>query len=125
MKATGTLFAALALAATLAAGRSGSLIQQAPAAATAWKNPLGGDHEAERAGEKLYARECAACDGSNREGRGGAPPLDQPEVHQAAPGVLSWVLRNGSLRRGMPSFAHLPEAERWQIVAFLQRASKH
>jgi len=30
------------------------------------------------------------------------------------------VLRNGSLRHGMPSFAHLPEQQRWQIVTYLK-----
>jgi hypothetical protein len=25
-----------------------------------------------------------------------------------------------SLRRGMPSFAHLPESQRWQIITFLR-----
>jgi hypothetical protein len=30
------------------------------------------------------------------------------------------VLTNGSLRGGMPSFASLPEPERWQIVEYLK-----
>jgi hypothetical protein len=41
-------------------------------------------------------------------------------VRQAKPGTLYWILRNGSLCRGMPSFAHLPEDQRWQIITFLQ-----
>ena len=79
-----------------------------------------GQERAERAGAKLYARECAACHGRNGAGREKAPRLNRPEVYSAAPGALFWVLRNGSLHTGMPSFAHLPERQRWQIVTYLQ-----
>ena len=77
-----------------------------------------------QAGAKLYARECAACHGSNLEGIGKAPPLNQAEVYDAPPGVLFWILRNGSLRRGMPSFAHLPEPQRWQIINFIRSQNR-
>jgi mono/diheme cytochrome c family protein len=95
-------------------------IQQAPAKATSLINPLRGTVPAQRAGAKLFERECAPCHGLHREGLGKAPSLNRPEVYRAASGTLFWVLRNGSLYRGMPSFAHLPESERWQIVTFLQ-----
>jgi mono/diheme cytochrome c family protein len=102
--------------------RVGSLVQQASSRAAALCNPLRNSEEAQRAGAKLYARECAACHGVNREGRGTVPPLNRPEVCQAAPGVLFWILRNGSLHTGMPSFAHLPEPERWQIITFWRQS---
>lgn len=112
---------ACCLAALACAGaNAGSLVQNAPAKTAGLRNPFEGDERARRAGAKLYARECASCHGVNREGRRKAPPLDQPDVRKASPGALFWVLRNGSLYRGMPSFAHLPEAQRWQIAAFLQ-----
>lgn len=101
-----------------AGGRS--LVEQAPEKYAKKSNPLEGDREAPRAGAKLYARECAACHGANREGQGKAPALSGANVSQAAPGALFWVLRNGSLHRGMPSFAHLPEEQRWQIISFLR-----
>ena len=102
--------------------RGGSLVQHASSRAKALSNPLGNSEDAQRAGAKLYARECAACDGVHREGRGRVPPLNRPAVYQAAPGVLFWILRNGSLHTGMPSFAHLPEPERWQIITFLRQS---
>lgn len=100
--------------------QAGDLIEQAPAKMAAIRNPLDGDERAREAGGKLYARECAACHGANREGRGKAPALNRPDIAGAAPGALFWVLRNGSLHHGMPSFAHLPEPQRWQIITFLQ-----
>jgi mono/diheme cytochrome c family protein len=104
----------------IAGGSARMLVQSAPANAARKRNPFEGDERAQRAGAKLYARECASCHGINREGRKNAPPLNQPEVKGADPGSLSWVLRNGSIHRGMPSFAHLPEPQRWQIVTFLR-----
>jgi mono/diheme cytochrome c family protein len=104
----------------IAGGSAGTLVQNAPLSAAAERNPFEGGERAQRAGSKLYARECASCHGMNREGRRNAPPLNQPEVQGASSGTLFWVLRNGSLHRGMPSFAHLPESQRWQIVTFLR-----
>lgn len=112
--------ACVAGVALAAAGTTGSLLERAAAKQSARMNPLAGSKEARRAGAKLYARECAPCHGGNREGGTKAPPLARSAVLEAAPGTLFWILRNGSLRRGMPSFAHLPEPSQWQIVTFLQ-----
>jgi mono/diheme cytochrome c family protein len=98
----------------------GSLVQEAEAQGGEATNPLEGSALAKAAGAKLYARECAACHGQNRQGRGSVPPLNQGEVHDASPGALFWILRNGALHRGMPSFARLPERQRWQIITFLR-----
>jgi len=109
----------LFLAAVWARGES--LVDRVPAGTTAMSNPLEGQDSARQAGAKLFARECAACHGSNGAGGlGKAPPLRQTGVYRAAPGKLFWILRNGSLRRGMPSFAHLPEPQRWQIITWLK-----
>jgi mono/diheme cytochrome c family protein len=105
----------------IAAAGGGTLVQSAPATAAKKQSPMESDEQARRAGAKLYARECAPCHGVNREGRRSAPPLNQPEVQVAASGTLFWVLRNGAIHRGMPSFAHLPEAQRWQIISFLRK----
>ncbi len=113
-----------ALGAAIAlAGAEETLMLQASIKAKRERNPYEGSDEARRAGAKLYARECAACHGRDRQGGERAPALDQPEVRDAAPGALFWILRNGDLRHGMPSFAHLPEAQRWQIIEFLQSGS--
>jgi mono/diheme cytochrome c family protein len=107
----------------LASASGESPVHRAPAKTANTTNPFESNAKARRAGAKLYGRECAECHGSNREGGKKAPSLNQAEVTQASPGALFWVLRNGSLRRGMPSFAHLPESQRWQIITFLREVA--
>lgn len=114
------LLAAGGLLLAAGAARCEDPIERAPARAAGIANPLEGNEQAIRAGAKLFARECAACHGPTGAGGGKAPPLNQPNVSGASPGTLFWVLRNGSLFRGMPSFAHLPEPQRWQIVTYLR-----
>ncbi len=93
---------------------------KAPSSAQARANPYGGNADAVRAGRKLVARHCASCHGEDGRGGRNAPPLDTVAVRRAAAGDLFWLLTNGDLRAGMPSWSNLPEARRWQIVAFLQ-----
>ena len=99
-------------------------IGQAPAKAEAKKNPFLGNDRAGQAGAKLYERECSSCHGAKGEGTKSGQPLAGGAIRSAAAGKVFWVLTNGSLRRGMPSFAHLPEARRWQIITFLQERLK-
>ena len=91
-----------------------------PAAASALRNPYGGDAEAVGAGRKLYAMRCAKCHGRRGEGWGNAPSLLSEEVQRSSPGALFWFLTNGDLRRGMPAWSRLTEARRWQVVEFLR-----
>ncbi len=112
-----TLFALIVSVA--AAGLARLPLDQAPPKAAARSNPYEGREDAARAGRKLYERECAACHGRDGEGIGKRPPLASPRVAGALPGAIEWVIRNGS-RHGMPSFSHLPEPQRWQIVTYLR-----
>jgi len=115
----------IAVSAGAAAVGAGSLLQQAPATAAKLTNPFDYDLGSGRAGAKLYARECAACHGLERNGSQKAPPLNSRIVSEASAGALFWTLKNGSLRHGMPSFAHLPEAQRWQIITYLRTEARH
>jgi mono/diheme cytochrome c family protein len=108
------------LVACAASASDPNLPRQAPARWAAKANPMAGDSRAQKAGAKLYERECASCHGSGANGGRKAPALRQAGVSQAPPGAVQWVIANGAIYHGMPSFAHLPEAERWQIVTFLQ-----
>ncbi|HTS51094.1 MAG TPA: c-type cytochrome [Bryobacteraceae bacterium] len=113
----------IGIAILAAAAAAQSPVQMAPAKFANRTNPYEGSETASMAGAKLFARECAACHGANGEGLEKAPSLRRPEVSNATPGALFWVLENGSLRNGMPSFAHLPAPQRWQIVTFLRTLS--
>jgi mono/diheme cytochrome c family protein len=93
---------------------------KAPGKARQRQNPLQADGDAVAAGNKLFEQHCEECHG--RAGAGGkkGPRLSAPEVQEATPGSLFWLLTNGVVRRGMPVWSKLPEAQRWQLVRYLQ-----
>jgi mono/diheme cytochrome c family protein len=84
------------------------------------ENPLAADPQAAAAGAKLFVQHCAQCHGRDATGRAGKPDLHSDRVRQATPGELEWLLTNGSLRNGMPSWSRLPEPQRWQLVSYLK-----
>jgi len=83
-------------------------------------NPYAGKPEAAAAGANLYHTNCAKCHGENAEGRDGRPSLRSEQMRNATDGDLAWILKNGQMFKGMPSWGGLPEQERWQIVAYLR-----
>jgi mono/diheme cytochrome c family protein len=83
-------------------------------------NPLANDRDAPVAGAKLFREHCEECHGAAGEGSKGAPRLISTEMRHATPGEIFWVITNGVVRHGMPSWSKLPPPERWQIVAFLK-----
>lgn len=93
---------------------------EAPAEARARPNPFAGNRDSLLAGRKLFQRHCAECHGSSAEGGRRAPSLRAAMVQQATAGTLFWILTNGVVRRGMPVWSKLPEAQRWQIVTYLK-----
>ena len=113
-----TLFALLSGVSFSLDGRTP--VQQAPAGTVTLQNPYDSREAAKQAGAKLFQRHCSSCHGQDAAGQNHAPALASTEVRSAPPGALFWVLRNGSLRHGMPSFSHLPEQQRWQIVTYLK-----
>jgi mono/diheme cytochrome c family protein len=87
-----------------------------------WKktNPYAGHADAIAAGAKLFADHCAECHGADAMGRRHRPNLRGGQVQTAADAELFWMLRNGNLRHGMPSWSALPEAQRWQIITYVK-----
>jgi len=83
-------------------------------------NPMAGDLDAVTAGAKLFRQNCATCHGKQAEGQAKRPNLHSDRIRDATPGELEWLLRNGSLKNGMPSWSRLPEPQRWQLVSFLK-----
>lgn len=93
---------------------------KAPEKARAKKNPLENDPEAIAAGKILFEQHCQECHGESAEGSKKAPSLRAAEVQNAEPGTIFWLVTNGVVRRGMPVWSKLPEAQRWQIVKFIK-----
>ncbi|HKC11065.1 MAG TPA: c-type cytochrome [Vicinamibacteria bacterium] len=104
-------------------GKGGVGLARAPAAAASRANPFADDPVAVRAGHKLFLRHCAECHGDGARGRGKVPSLVSRRVQAAPAGDLFWFLTNGDLGAGMPSWSRLPDARRWQLVAFLKTLS--
>jgi len=92
----------------------------APEKARRRVNPLENDPEAIAAGRLLFEDHCAECHGDKAEGGKKGPNLRAPEVQNAAPGTLFWLLTNGVVRKGMPVWSKLPEPQRWQLVRYLK-----
>ncbi len=98
-------------------------LAKVPTKAAAKRNPLESDPEARVAGAKLFAQHCAECHGETAEGGKKGPSLRAPEVQQATPGALFWLLTNGVVRKGMPVWSKLPDAQRWQLVTYIKSLS--
>lgn len=92
----------------------------APSTAVAATNPYHGQATAIDAGSTLYAGRCASCHGNIGQGSGNIPALRQGAAQQASEGALFWFITKGAPANGMPSWAVLPEQQRWQIVAYLK-----
>jgi mono/diheme cytochrome c family protein len=87
-------------------------------------NPLTNDKSAGAAGAKLFQQHCSQCHGKTAEGRSKAPALINAAMIVATPGEIFWVITNGVVRRGMPSWSRLPEIQRWQIVTYLESLNR-
>jgi mono/diheme cytochrome c family protein len=84
------------------------------------QNPFDNETNAVAAGGKLFHQNCSSCHGGEATGVKNRPNLHSDRIRAATPGELEWLLKNGSMKNGMPSWSKLPEQQRWQIVAFLK-----
>jgi glucose/arabinose dehydrogenase len=92
----------------------------APLSAAGLENPYRGQALAAQAGGELNAIHCAACHGPSAEGTGNIPALAHGPVQNAADGEVFWFITKGSISGAMPSWASLPEQQRWQLVTYLK-----
>ena len=111
----------LSTSAGLAASEmQGDWLRRVPQKERMRQNPLAQDDSAPAAGAQIFATHCASCHGANAQGKSGHPSLRGTRVHDATDGELQWLLRNGSLGKGMPSWSGLPEVQRWQLIRYLR-----
>jgi mono/diheme cytochrome c family protein len=98
-------------------------IAKAPEKARAKSNPLEKDRDAIAGGQNLFEQHCSECHGDTGEGGKKGPSLRAPQVQNAPPGAIFWILTNGVVRRGMPVWSKLPEPQRWQLVSYIRSLS--
>jgi mono/diheme cytochrome c family protein len=102
------------------AAADGSWLRHVPESYRSKHNPYGGQSEAIAAGSRVFADHCGKCHGSDAMGHGGRPSLRSDRVQNATDGEISWLLKNGNLAKGMPSWSSLPEPTRWQVIAYIK-----
>ena len=97
-----------------------SELAQAPESARIRRNPLEADADAVAAGQILFEDHCQECHGFAGENGKHGPNLRAPQVQNATPGTLFWLITGGVVRKGMPVWSKLPEPQRWQLVRYLK-----
>ncbi|MGA7382935.1 MAG: c-type cytochrome [Terriglobales bacterium] len=116
-----SLFLALLSAATLFATADGAWLAKVPAGDHQKTNPYQAQPDAIAAGRNIFEEHCSKCHGENAEGRKKRPSLRSQRVQQqATEGDLHWLLVNGSMKKGMPSWAKLPDPQLWQLITYLK-----
>jgi len=108
-------------AATLFATADGAWLARVPASDHQKTNPYQGKPEAIAAGRNIFEEHCAKCHGQNAEGVKKRPSLRSERIQrQATDGDLHWLLVNGSMKKGMPPWAKLPDPQLWQLITYLK-----
>jgi glucose/arabinose dehydrogenase len=92
----------------------------APASTRTTKNPYEGQGAAAQAGKALYARNCLSCHGKMGKGTGNVPSLVDGRLDSVPSGEVFWFITQGDKDNGMPSWAALPEKQRWQIITYVK-----
>ncbi len=115
------LFCILISAALLLCAAAPARWDKVPAKDHARTSPLASRPESVSAGALLYKQHCEQCHKSDAMGDGRKKPALRTErIKSASDGDLEWFLRQGDISHGMPSWSSLPEAQRWQLVAYLR-----
>ena len=111
--------ASTVLAIVMCVAADGSWLQRVPDADRTRVNPFAGQPDAVAAGARIFDDHCAKCHGDDALGNRKHPSLRSERVQHASDGEIFWLLKNGNLRKGMPTWAALPEPMRWQVIAFV------
>jgi mono/diheme cytochrome c family protein len=109
-----------ALAIILCGAADGSWLKHVPEADRQRVNPYADQADAVAAGGRMFSDHCAQCHGADALGNAKHPSLRSDRVQHATDGEIFWLLKNGNLSRGMPTWSGLPEQSRWQIIAYVK-----
>jgi len=99
----------------------GSWLRHVPAKDHDRRNPYEGQAEAVAAGRLVYEDHCSKCHGESAQGTKKRPSLRSARVQEeATEGDLHWLLVNGNMGRGMPSWSKLGDPQIWQTIRYLK-----
>jgi mono/diheme cytochrome c family protein len=99
----------------------GGWLKHVPARDHEKSNPYQGQADAIAAGRRIFVDRCSHCHGENAEGTKKRPSLRSQRVQeQASEGDLHWLLVNGNMGKGMPSWAKLPDPQLWQVISYVK-----
>jgi mono/diheme cytochrome c family protein len=105
----------------MAASADGSWRKRVPRRDHEKTNPYANQSEAVAAGRVVFMERCAQCHGEDAQGTKKRPPLRSARVQQqASEGDLHWLLVNGNMKKGMPSWAKLPDQQLWQVITYVK-----
>jgi mono/diheme cytochrome c family protein len=108
-------------AALLSGAADGSWLKRVPARDHEKTSPYRGQADAIAAGRRIFVDRCSQCHGQKAEGTKKRPALRSDRVQQqATEGDLHWLLVNGNMRKGMPSWAKLPDQQLWQVITYVK-----
>jgi mono/diheme cytochrome c family protein len=112
----------IVLSAVVAFGAAdGSWLKNVPARDHEKTNPYHDQADAIAAGRRIFVDRCSHCHGENADGTKKRPPLKSERVQQqASEGDLHWLLVNGNMGKGMPSWARLPDQQLWQVITYVK-----
>ena len=103
------------------AAADGAWLTKVPAKDHERQNPYRGQDEAVAAGHRIFLDHCAQCHGEDANGTKKKPPLRSERVQQeATDGDIHWLLVNGNMKKGMPSWAKLPDQQLWQVTTYVK-----
>ncbi len=93
------------------------------------RTPVAPTQESLAQGKALFLENCAVCHGEKGDGKGPAaagmspPPANFTDIAHSnmyGPGDKFWIITNGALETGMPSFsADISLAGRWHLVNYI------
>ncbi|MGC2112480.1 MAG: c-type cytochrome [Candidatus Korobacteraceae bacterium] len=111
----------LAMVVTMLATSNGAWLAKVPAQERDKANPYRDQADAVAAGRRIFVDRCAHCHGEDAEGTKKRPSLRTSRVQQeATDGDLHWLLKNGSMAYGMPSWSKLGDPQIWQVIMYVK-----
>jgi mono/diheme cytochrome c family protein len=115
------LLAFSTLSVLASATADGAWLTKVPAKDRDKTNPYANQTDAVAAGQRVFHDHCAHCHGDDAEGTKKRPSLRSERVQQqASEGDLHWLLVNGYMSHGMPSWSKLGDPQIWQVITYLR-----